>query len=66
MAKNKNKQVYGYESKIGEEVAIYFLDGKVLRGKLIKVFQYDMLLEVTKEDQPIEVNVFKGSVKYII
>lgn len=66
MAENEEKRKYGYIHKIGEEIAIYFLDGKVLRGKLLKVFVYEIILEVERESKLVEVSVFKGAIKYII
>ncbi|ONK24682.1 hypothetical protein BLX87_03965 [Bacillus sp. VT-16-64] len=57
---------YGYAHRIGEEIAIYFLDGKVLKGKLLKAFTYEIILEVEREGKPVEVTVFKGAIKYII
>ncbi len=66
MAENEEKRKYGYIHKIGEEIAIYFLDGKVLRGKLLKVFVYEIILEIEREGRIVEVSVFKGAVKYII
>ncbi len=66
MAENEEKRKYGYIHKNGEEIAIYFLDGKVLRGKLLKVFVYEIIIEVEKDGKSVEVSVFKGAVKYII
>lgn len=66
MAEDEEKRKYGYIHKIGEEIAIYFLDGKVLRGKLLKVFVYEIILEVEREGKKVEVSVFKGAIKYII
>lgn len=60
------KRRYGYMHRIGEELSVYFLDGKVLRGKLLKAFTYEIMLEVERDGKPIEVTVFKGAVKYII
>lgn len=60
------KRKYGYVHRKGEDIAVYFLDGKVLRGKLLKVFQYEIILEVEREGKTVEVTVFKGSIKYII
>lgn len=60
------KKKYGYYHRLGEEIAIYFLDGKVLRGKLLKVFTYEIMIEVEREGKAVEVTVFKGAVKYII
>jgi sRNA-binding regulator protein Hfq len=47
-------------------MTVYFLDGKTLKGKLLKVFQYEIILEVVKSDEVFEVTVFKGAVKYIV
>ena len=66
MAENEEKRRYGYIHKVGEEIAIHFLDGKVLRGKLLKIFVYEIILEVEREGKVVEVSVFKGAVKYII
>lgn len=70
MTEQKEQQVtkrrYGYVHRIGEEIAVYFLDGKVLRGKLLKAFTYEIMLEVERDGKPVEVTVFKGAVKYII
>ncbi|UOQ48436.1 hypothetical protein MUN88_20785 [Gracilibacillus caseinilyticus] len=66
MAGGNQKKTYGYTKKVGEEITIYFTDGKALKGKLIKVFQYDIIIEIVKNEEPIEVTVFKGAVKYII
>ncbi len=63
---SEEKRKYGYIHRIGEEISVYFLDGKVLRGKLLKVFTYEIILEVDREDKPVEVTVFKGAIKYII
>lgn len=63
---SEEKRKYGYIHRIGEEISVYFLDGKVLRGKLLKVFTYEIILEVEREDKQVEVTVFKGAVKYII
>lgn len=60
------KRKYGYIHRLGEEIAIYFLDGKVLRGKLLKVFTYEIIIEVEKDEKAVEVTVFKGAIKYII
>lgn len=60
------KRNYGYQHRIGEEIFIYFLDGKVLRGKLLKVFTYEIMIEVEREGKAVEITVFKGAVKYII
>lgn len=60
------KRKYGYSHKVGEEISIYFLDGKVLRGKLLKVFKYEIIIEVERESKAVEITVFKGAVKYII
>ena len=60
------KKRYGYHAKEGKEVAVYFIDGKVLKGKLIKVLTYELILEVLKNDEPVEITVFKGAMKYII
>ena len=57
---------YGYAHRIGEDMTVYFLDGKTLKGKLLKVFQYEIILEVVKSDEVFEVPVFKGAVKYIV
>lgn len=66
MTEKEQKRKYGYIHKLGEEIAVYFLEGKVLKGKLLKVFTYELILEVEKEGNPIEVTVFKGAIKYII
>lgn len=66
MAENEEKRKYGYIHKVGEEISIHFLDGKVLRGKLLKVFVYEIILEVKRESKLVEVSVFKGAIKYII
>jgi len=63
---SEEKRKYGYIHRIGEEISVYFLDGKVLRGKLLKVFTYEIILEVDREDKSVEVTVFKGAIKYII
>ncbi|KKB33718.1 hypothetical protein QY95_00037 [Bacillus thermotolerans] len=47
-------------------MSVYFLDGKVLRGKLLKAFTYEIMLEVERDGKQVEVTVFKGAVKYII
>ncbi|WP_079524963.1 MULTISPECIES: hypothetical protein [Halobacillus] len=60
------KKKYGYIHKIGENISICFLDGKVMKGKLLKVFQYEIILETEKNGEAVEVTVFKGAVKYII
>lgn len=64
--RQETKRKYGYIHKIGEEISIYFLDGKVLRGKLLKAFTYEIILEIEREGKAIEVTVFKGAIKYII
>ncbi len=66
MTENEEKRNYGYIHKKDEEIAIYFLDGKVLRGKFLKAFTYEIILEVEREGKLVEVTVFKGSIKYII
>lgn len=66
MAEQEAKRKYGYIHKIGEELTVHFLDGKVLRGKLLKAFTYEIMLEVEREGKVMEVTVFKGAVKYII
>ncbi|MYL43890.1 hypothetical protein [Virgibacillus salexigens] len=67
MAEGNQKRKYGYENnKIGQEISIYFLDGKSLTGKLIKVFQYTIIIEKVIEGKRKEVTVFKGAVKFII
>lgn len=63
--KKKSKKVYGYTTKIGKQVTIHFVDGKKLSGKLLKIYQYEVILEVIKDEEPVEVTVFKGAVKYI-
>ena len=60
------KKKYGYHAKEGKEVAVYFVDGKVLKGKLTKILTYELILEVTKNDETVEITVFKGALKYII
>lgn len=37
MVENKENRKYGSIHKIGEEIAVYFLDGKILRGRLLKL-----------------------------
>lgn len=66
MSEKEEKRKYGYIHRIGEEIAVHFLDGKVLRGKLLKVFTYEIILEVEREGKLVEVTVFKGAIKYII
>jgi len=62
----KQKKKYGYHAKEGEEIKVYFQDGKALKGKLIKVLTYELILEIVREEKPVEVTVFKGAIKYII
>lgn len=60
---------YGYKNKIGKEIKIAFLDGKILSGKLIAIQKYEIIIEakVKKDDSEPreEVSVFKHSIKYI-
>lgn len=62
----KQKQQYGYYAKEGEEIKVYFQDGKMLKGKLIKLLTYEIVLEIVRDEEPVEVTVFKGAVKYIV
>lgn len=60
------KKKYGYAYRKGEEIKVYFLDGKALKGKLLKVYQYEIILEVDIQGELKEVTVLKGAVKYIV
>ena len=62
----KEKRYYGYSSRKGEEISVYFLDGKMLKGKLLKSFKYEIILEVEKGNKLVEVTIFKAAIKYII
>ncbi len=62
----QSERKYGYAHRIGEEMRVYFLDGQSLKGKLLKAFQYEIIFEVPKGDELLEVTVFKGAVKYIV
>lgn len=66
MSQATKKDVHSYSKKIGREVAVHFLDGKVLKGKLAAIFKYEIVLEIKKDKQTIEVTIFKSAVKYII
>ncbi|MDT2850398.1 hypothetical protein P7H60_14685 [Vagococcus carniphilus] len=48
---------------IGEKVAISFLDGKKMTGKIIDVTAYDIILVNKKIENPIV--ILKHSVKYV-
>jgi len=58
----ENKRIYGYMNNLNEEVKVAFIDGKVIKGKLLFVGKYEIYLEV--EDK--EVSIFKHAIKYII
>lgn len=36
---------FNYKNKVGDEVRIAFLDGKMLVGKSIDIYRYDLLLK---------------------
>lgn len=62
----QTERKYGYPHRIGEDMIVYFLDGQNLKRKLVKAFQYEIIFEVSKEVELLEVMVFKGAVKYIV
>ena len=66
MSKVTKKDAHSYSKKIGKEVSVYFLDGKVLKGKLTAIYNYEIVLEIERDKQMIEVNIFKSAVKYMI
>lgn len=45
---------------------MHFKDGKSLKGKLLKAFTYEIMLEVEVQGEIKEVTIFKGAIKYIV
>lgn len=57
---------YGYRHRLGEEIKVHFKDGKSLKGKLLKAFTYEIMLEIEVQGEIKEVTIFKGAIKYIV
>lgn len=66
MSKVARKDLHSYAEKIGKEVSVHFLDGKMLKGKLTAIFKCEIVLEIEKDKQTIEVTIFKSAVKHMI
>ncbi|MGX7776557.1 hypothetical protein ACVV62_05615 [Streptococcus pluranimalium] len=59
------KKRYYLSEKIGQEVKIAFIDGKILKGKLLGITRYEFLIELLDDETDTPVVVLKGAVKYI-
>ncbi|MEQ9811107.1 MULTISPECIES: hypothetical protein [Streptococcus] len=59
------KKRYYLSEKVGQEVKIAFIDGKMLKGKLLKITPYEFIVELPDDETDTPVVVLKGSVKYI-
>ncbi|MDM5047863.1 hypothetical protein [Levilactobacillus brevis] len=57
---------HGFYLKIGQPTTIHFLDGKKITGILNAISQYEVFLQVpTKDDDSMEITIFKNAIKYI-
>lgn len=59
------KKRYYLSEKIGQEVKIAFIDGKILKGKLLGITRYEFLIELPDDETDTPIVVLKGAVKYI-
>lgn len=57
-----NAQLFGYTKEIGKNIRVYFLDRRMMTGKLLAISEDELFMKV----QGREVTVFKQAVKYIV
>ncbi|WP_438833100.1 hypothetical protein [Streptococcus pluranimalium] len=65
MTEEKAEKRYYLSEKIGQDVKIAFIDGKMLKGKLLGITRYEFLIEVPNDETDTPIVVLKGAVKYI-
>lgn len=57
---------HGFYLKIGQPTTIHFIDGKKITGILNAIGPYEVFLQVpTKDDESMEITIFKHAIKYI-
>lgn len=58
---------HGFYTKVGKQIAIHLLDGKIITGKLTCIGQYEIFINIiNKSDKEQEITVFKSAIKYIV
>lgn len=57
-----NTQLFGYTKEVGNRIRIYFIDRRMMTGKLLEISKNELVLEV----KGMEVTVFKHAIKYIV
>lgn len=57
-----NSQSFGYLKEIGNGIRVYFIDRRMMTGKLLASNADELFLEV----DGMEVTVFKHAIKYIV
>lgn len=57
-----NSQIFGYTKEIGNSIRVYFVDRRMMKGKLLATSANELFLEV----EGMEVTVFKHAIKYIV
>ncbi|GEE07809.1 hypothetical protein ScOT1_19030 [Streptococcus canis] len=65
MEETKTKNRYYLSEKIGHEVKIAFVDGKIIKGKLLAVTRYEFVVSLSDDETDTPVVCLKGAVKYI-
>ena len=65
MGETKTKNRYYLSEKVGHDFKIAFIDGKIIKGKLLAITRYEFVLELPEDETDTPVVVLKGAVKYI-
>lgn len=65
MESTEKKKRYYLSEKIGHDVKIAFVDGKIIKGKLLAITRYEFVVALPDDETDTPIVCMKGAVKYI-